>query len=34
MNPDLLSEHNNHIILDHIEVRENLNQDEYVEDEN
>ena len=34
MNPHLLSEHNHLIILDKIEARENLNQDEYVEDEN
>ena len=34
MNPHLLSEHNNQIILDKIEGRENLNHEEYVEDEN
>ena len=34
MNPNLLSEHDHQIILDKIEVRENLNHDEYVEDEN
>ena len=33
-NPDLLSEHDNQIILDNIEARENINHDEYVEDEN
>ena len=32
MNPNLLSEHYHQIILDRIEVRENLNHDEYVED--
>ena len=34
INPHLLSEHDNQIILDKIEARENLNHDEYVEDEN
>ena len=34
MNPHLLSEHNHQIILDKIEVRENINHDEYVEYEN
>ena len=34
MNPHLLSEHDNQIILDKIEARENINHDEYVEDEN
>ena len=31
--PNLLSEHDYQIILDKIEARENLNNDEYVEDE-
>ena len=34
MNPHLLSEQDHQIILDKIEARENLNQGEYVEDEN
>ena len=34
MNPHLLSEHDHKIILDEIEGRENLNNEEYVEDEN
>ena len=34
MNPHLLSEYDHKIILDKIEVKENLNHDEYVEDEN
>ena len=34
MNPHLLYEQDRLIILDKIEVRENLNHDEYVEDEN
>ena len=34
MNPHLLSEHDHQIILDKIGVRENLNHEEYVEDEN
>ena len=34
MDPHLISEHDNQIILDKIEARENLNHDEYVEDEN
>ena len=34
MKPRLLSEHNNKIILEKIEVREHLNHDEYVEVEN
>ena len=34
MNPHLLSEHDQQIILDKIEARENLNYDEYVEDKN
>ena len=34
MNPNLLYEHHNQIILDTIEVKENINHDEYVEDEN
>ena len=34
MNPDLLSEHNDQIILDQIEARENLNHNEYDEDVN
>ena len=34
INPHLLSEHNNKIILDKIEARENINHDQYVEDEN
>ena len=33
INPHLLSEHDHQIILDKIEERDNLNQDEYVEDE-
>ena len=33
-NPHLLSEHDNQIILDKIEARENLNHEEYVDDEN
>ena len=34
INPHLLSEHDNQIILEKIETRENFNHDEYVEDEN
>ena len=34
MNPRLLSVHNHQVILEKIEARENLNNDEYVEDEN
>ena len=34
MNPHLLSEYDHKILLDKIEVKENLNHDEYVEDEN
>ena len=34
MNPHLLSEHDNHIILDKIEAREKFYHDEYVEYEN
>ena len=34
MNPHLLSEQDNQIILDKIEARENINHDEYVEDGN
>ena len=34
MNPHLLSEYNNQIILDKTETRENLNHDGYVENEN
>ena len=34
MNPHLLSEHNNQIILDQIEAGEKINHDEYEEDEN
>ena len=34
MNPHLLSEHDNQIILDKIEASKILNHDEYVEDEN
>ena len=34
MNPHLLSVHDNQIILEKIEARENLNHEEYVEDEN
>ena len=33
MNPHLLSEYDHKILLDKIEVKENLNHDEYVEDE-
>ena len=33
-NPHLLSEHEDKIILDQIEARENLNHDEYVENKN
>ena len=33
MNPRLLSVHNHQVILQTIEVRENLNNDEYVEEE-
>ena len=33
-NPHTSSKHDHRIILDHIEERENLNHDEYVEDEN
>ena len=33
-NPCLLSEHDHQIILDKIEARENINNEEYVEDEN
>ena len=33
MNPNVLSEHNHQIISDKIEARENINNDEYVEDE-
>ena len=32
MNPHLLSEHNNQIVLDKIEASENINHDEYMED--
>ena len=32
--PHLLSDHDHQIILDKIEARDNLNQDEYVEDKN
>ena len=34
MNPHLLSEHDHQIILNKIETRNNINNDEYVEDEN
>ena len=34
LNPHLLSEHDDQIILDKIEGRENINYDEYAEDEN
>ena len=34
MNPRLLSEHNHQIILDKIEVRKNINHEEYLENEN
>ena len=34
MNPHLISEHDHQIILDKIEARKNINDDEYVEDEN
>ena len=34
MNPHLLYEHYHQIILDKIEGRENINNEEYVQDEN
>ena len=34
MNPHLLSEHDHQFILDKIEVRENINHNEYAENEN
>ena len=34
MNPHLLSENDNQIMLDKIRARDDLNHDEYVEDEN
>ena len=34
MDPHLLYEHDNQIILDKIEARDNINHDVYVEDEN
>ena len=33
MNPCFLSVHDNHVILEKIEARENLNHDEYAEEE-
>ena len=33
MNPCLLSVHNHQVILEKIEVRENINHNEYVEEE-
>ena len=34
MNPHLLSDHNQQLILEKVEARENINHDEYVEDGN